>query len=374
VNKNIVVVLSGGSAVEMNWEDQCSALLYGCLSGQAGASAVINILTGKVNPSGKLSESIPLHHEDTPAYSYFPGREKTAEYRESLYVGYRYYDTASVPVRFSFGFGLSYTSFTYADLKLSSNKASFTLTNTGNIAGAEVVQLYIGKEDGTIFRPRKELKGFKKVFLEPGESKHVEIALNDQAYRYYNVLSNRFEIEGGEYQVFVGASSMDIRLTGNVKVKGTGAVAPYLADKLPSYYTGKIRNVSDEEFEVLLDGKIPPTKWDQSIEIDRNDSVSQLFYAKGVWGRLIYKVMKRIKLRAEKRGKPNLNILYLFNMPLRVLAKNSGGLVNMAMVDSIVEIMNGHFFRGFGSLITSWFNKRKEGKILVQQLQKNSKG
>ncbi len=183
VNPNLVGVISAGSAIEMPWHHYLKAMLHCYLNGQAGAGAVLDILMGKVNPSGKISETIPRRLEDTPAYRYYPSQERTSEYRESLYVGYRYYDTAKVPVLYPFGFGLSYTSFEYSDIKVTDEKVSFTIKNTGNYDGAEVAQLYVGLPSAKVFRPEKELKGFVKVYLKAGESKEVSIAFDDKTFR-----------------------------------------------------------------------------------------------------------------------------------------------------------------------------------------------
>ena len=188
-NANVVIVMSAGSAVEMPWLDKCKAMVHGYLCGQAGAGAVLKAILGEINPSGKLSESYPVKYEDCSSAPYFPAKERTVEYREGLYVGYRYYDTAQVPVLFPFGFGLSYTTFEYSDLKVTDKEASFTLTNTGKVDGAEVAQLYVHAVSGKVYRPAKELKGFAKVFLKAGESKTVTIPLDDKAFRYFNVPS-----------------------------------------------------------------------------------------------------------------------------------------------------------------------------------------
>ena len=197
VNPRIIVVMSAGSAVEMPWIDQCQALLWAGLGGQASAEAVLRVLTGEVNPSGKLSETFPVTYERTAISRYYPGKEKTSEYREGVYVGYRLYETADLPVRFPFGFGLSYTSFEYANMDVSDTQISFEITNTGECAGAEVAQLYVSLPDATVFRPKMELKGFVKVHLEAGETKRVRIRLDDKTFRYFNVKTNRFEVEGG---------------------------------------------------------------------------------------------------------------------------------------------------------------------------------
>ena len=197
VNENVVGLLSAGASIEMPWHYCCKAILHGYLTGQAGASAMLNILTGKVNPSGRLSETYPLRHEDTPAFRHFPSTQRNSEYRESIYIGYRYYDTSKVRVQYPFGYGLSYTTFMYSDLKVDADGATFTLTNTGKMDGAEVVQLYVGLPNAIVFRPEKELKGFRKVFLKSGESKEVRIDFDDKTFRYWNVKTNGWEVERG---------------------------------------------------------------------------------------------------------------------------------------------------------------------------------
>lgn len=361
-NPNIVVVLSCGSAVEMPWLGHCRALIHASLSGQAGAGAILDVLTGVYNPSGKLTESYPVKYQDTPNYRYYPGLECSAEYREGPFVGYRYYEKANIPVQFPFGFGLSYSTFSYSELSVSATEVSFTLENTGALAGAEVVQLYIGKNDSAVFRPVKELKGFQKVFLQSGERKAVTIPLDDKAFRYFDVTANRFETESGEYQIYVGSSSADIRLTGEVAVKGTAVPSAYDSEKLPHYFSGKVTEVSDKEFELLLGRPLPNGKWDRSKPLGRNDTFAQLFYAKSPVARLAYKVLSSKKRKAEESGKPDLNILFIYNMPFRGMAKMMGGMFDMKMVDALLFLFNGHFFRGAGRLIKAFLTREKPHK------------
>jgi len=248
-NPNIVVVLSAGSAVEIPWLDDCAALVHGYLAGQAGAAALLNVITGAVNPSGKLAETYPIRHEDTPAFRYFPGTERTAEYREGPYVGYRYYDTAGVPVRFPFGFGLSYTEFAYSALTVTDSEVSFTVTNTGAVDGAEIAQLYIGRNGTGVHRPAKELKGFVKVPLAAGHARTVTIPLDDKAFRHFDLASDAWLVETAEYTVHVGANVADIRLTGSLAVQGT--IAP-IAPAVPGPYdTATITDVDDADFSAL---------------------------------------------------------------------------------------------------------------------------
>ena len=174
-----------------------------------------------------MQQDYPVRYEDTPAFKYFPSEERNSEYREALYVGYRYYDTAKVRVLYPFGFGLSYTEFQYRDLTVNPEGAEFTLTNTGNRDGAEVAQLYIGMKNGKVFRPAKELKGFQKVFLKAGESRRVHISFDDKTFRYWNVRTDQWETEGGTYTIMIGASCLDIRLRTETEIEGTTDTYPY---------------------------------------------------------------------------------------------------------------------------------------------------
>jgi len=368
VNPNVAVVLSCGSAVELPWADSCKAIVHGYLGGQAGAAAMARILTGKVNPSGKLAETYALRYEDTPARKYFPGAERTAEYREGPFIGYRYYDTAQVPVRFPFGFGLSYTTFAYSDITASDKAVSFTLTNTGARAGAEVAQVYVGKKSSALFRPAKELKGFVKVFLEAGESRTVTVPLDDKAFRAFNVKSGKWEVEGGSYEIYVAAAVNDVKLTAAVAVAGALSALPYDSAALPSYYSGRVSDVGDREFETLLGHPIPAARWDRTRPLERNDTISQLCYAKNPIARFVYGRIAAMKNKSEAAGKPDLNILSIYNMPFRGIAKLMGPMVNMEMVDAILFIVNGHFFRGVGRLFGAWWRKGRQDKETAQIL------
>lgn len=359
VNKNIVVILAAGSPVEMPWADDCAALVYGGLAGQAGAAALLKVITGQVNPSGRLSETIPLRYEDMPVSAYYPGRQYSSEYREGLYVGYRYFETVGKETRFPFGFGLSYTTFEYSDLAVTEQQVSLTLKNTGKMAGAEVVQVYIGCPDGKVFRPAKELRGFAKVYLEPGESKTVTIPLDDKAFRYFNVKTGRWEKESATYKVMVGASVQDIRLTGTVEIKGTDAPCPYDSATIPSYYSGRVENVSQAEFETLLGHPVPESNWDTGRPLGINDALCQMYYAKSLLARLAYKYMERSKRKSIASGKPDIMVLVFYHMPFRGLAKLTGGKVTMDMAHALLEIVNGHFFKGSRQLVRAYFAARK---------------
>ena len=360
VNPNVIIVMSAGSAVEMPWLDQCKALVHGYLCGQAGARAMLRVIMGEVNPSGKLSESYPVKYEDCSTAPYFPAKERSVEYREGLYVGYRYYNTANIPVTFPFGFGLSYTTFEYSDINVDGNKVTFTLTNTGKRDGAEVAQLYVYAVKPGVYRPNRELKGFAKVFLKAGESKTVTIPLDDKAFRYFNTVTGKFEIDGGSYEIQVGASVEDIRLTASTWVEGSIAPLSEDAAKLPSYFKGDIQGISDKEFETLLGYPIPDGKWSGTIQA--NDAIAQLYYAKSFKARLVWKIMTNMLNKSIEKGEPDLNITFIYNMPIRAIGKMAGGMCSQQMCDGILDIVNGHaigFIKGFGKIIGGFFKQRK---------------
>ena len=229
LNKNTVVILTNGSAVAMPWANNVDAIVESWLGGQAGAGGVIDVLFGKVNPSGKIAETFPVKLEDTPAYFNFPGEEGDALYGERLFVGYRYYDYKNIEPLFSFGHGLSYTTFEYSDLRILNKNITdkdelsvkLKIKNTGELKGKEVVQLYVKDEQSSLIRPKKELKKFVKVELMPGEEKEITFNLYARDFSYYDSKRNTWIAESGSFVILVGASSRDIRLTENIALKST---------------------------------------------------------------------------------------------------------------------------------------------------------
>ena len=366
VNPKIVVVLYSGSVVETPWLDNCQALLYAALGGQAGAGAVADALTGKVNPCGKLAETWPLAYADVPSAADFATRRKTVEYREGLYIGYRYFTTAEKAVRFPFGYGMSYTTFAYSDMAADEQGVSLTVTNTGSVAGTEIVQLYVAKKNSELFRPAKELKGFARVTLAPGEKQRITIMLDDKAFRFWNVKANRWEIEGGEYELLVGASVEDIRLCEKISVHGTATVHPYEDRDLDCYYKGDVLHVSDADFEKLLGHPIPNGK----TKIDRNLTLGELNHARSPLGWLVWLVLTILLDVSYKRGKPDLNILFQYNMPLRALAKMTNGAISMGMVDGIVMELQGFWILGLVRVIYEAI----KNVVLNAQMEKRLRG
>ncbi|MEY8517145.1 glycoside hydrolase family 3 C-terminal domain-containing protein [Lachnospiraceae bacterium 29-84] len=366
VNPNVVGIISAGSSVEMPWHYSLKAILHGYLNGQAGAGAILDILTGKVNPSGRLNETYPVKHEDTPAFRHFPSTERNSEYRESIFVGYRYYDTSKVRVQYPFGYGLSYTTFDYSDLEINEKEVEFTLTNSGAADGAEVAQLYVGLPNGKVFRPAKELKGFKKVFLRAGESIRISIPFDDKTFRYWNVKTNQWEIEGGKYELMVGACVADIRLVGTIHRAGTTNDFPYSKEQMPLYYSGLIQKVEDGEFACLLGYSPASGKW--SGDLDINDAICQMYYAKSPVARMIYNRLTAMKKKSEDQGKPDLNILFIYNMPFRAIAKMTGGAVSMDMVRGMVKVVNGHFFKGIKQIVAGYFTNARLNRAYEKKL------
>ena len=367
LGKQIVVVLSCGSAVEIPFVEDVDAILHCYLNGQAGAKATLNILSGKVNPSGKLSETFPIKLEDVASSDNFPSHTRTIEYREAYGIGYRYFDTANVPVRFPFGFGLSYTKFEYKNLAINEKGVSFEITNVGDVKGKEIAQLYVGLGKSEIIRPTKELKGFAKVELEPGQTKKVEISFDDKTFRYFNVKTNKWEIEKGSYSIMIASSSDNIRLEGSINQNGTGAEAPYNKADLPNYAVGNLRHVPDAEFAALLgrdipDGSLPFYKKNRLV-VDYNTTVKELRYAKRWIGRLVGKAIPwfaRVLAKIGKKELSNTLVMGVVHQPMRGWSRFSQGGLRMSQLDGLIMMFNGHFWKGLHH-----FNKegRKYKKI-----------
>ncbi|MEG0305705.1 MAG: glycoside hydrolase family 3 C-terminal domain-containing protein [Oscillospiraceae bacterium] len=364
---NVIVILSGGSAVEMPWANKVGAIVHGYLGGQAGAGAIADILTGKVSPSGKLAETYPLQYKDTPSYKYYLDNNIVAKHAESIFVGYRYFDTARVAVQYPFGYGLSYTSFEYSQIKYSDNKVKFKIKNTGKVAGAEIAQVYISKRNSQIFRAVKELKGFARAFLQPNEEQEVVVALDEHAFAYFDTSLNEWAEEGGEYNILVGASSQDIKLEIVTAKAGTKPSTLYSVDRLPSYFKAEIHNISDAEYEVLLGRKLPAQTFDASKPLDYTAIIEHGKYKRG-FARLLYNVIRLAQWFFKVTGNYlwKNNIMFLMNLPYRQLARMSNGLVNTAMLDGILVMANGQFCKGLTAVLKAR-KAKKEKRILNRE-------
>lgn len=368
--KKIVLILECGAPIEMPFADRVDAILHAYLAGEAGARAIINILVGKVNPSGKLAESYPYGYADCPSADHFGKNDKNIEYREGLYIGYRYYNGDKIGgARFPFGYGLSYTTYKYDNLVVSKDGVKFSITNTGKVDGKEIAQMYIGMKDSKIFRPIYELKGFKKVFIKAGETVEVNIPFDEYSFRYWDTKENKFETEGGTYQIYVGPSSKELPLTGEIKVEGKDASGVYDKEKLPHYFSGDVRQIGDDEFKELLGGELPPK--DEAfvkkhrIVVDYNSSISDLHYAKGFAGRLFAGSIRfaiKFLRKIGKRTTANTLVMGVYYNPVRALSRMTGGAMSMAQLDGLIIMFNGHFWKGLHHFNKMGRARKKEKK------------
>ncbi|MDR3215977.1 MAG: glycoside hydrolase family 3 C-terminal domain-containing protein [Clostridiaceae bacterium] len=361
INKNTVVVLVGGSPVRLPFMCKVNALLNMYLSGEAGGEAASDLLFGVVSPSGKLAETYPVKLTDSISEPYFGMGPFTVEYRESIFVGYRYYDTAEIPVQFPFGFGLSYTKFEYSDFIVDKKSlidgesltASFNIKNVGKVSGAETAQIYVAAPKTSVFKPAKELKGFEKVFLNPGEEKSVSITLDPRAFKFYNTAISDWYTESGEYQILAGASSKDIRLSENVNVTSSAPDAPlpdFRADA-PGYYDIKhCGGLPQEQFEALYGSKSLSNEPAKRGEFTINSTIQDI--AVTSFGRFTRKVL-RIGLKIISSNSENAAMLTKSAdyMPLR--SATGWGSLSPYSVFAAVDIYNGvkgsvkKFFKGF---------------------------
>ena len=341
-NPNTVVVLMCGCAVECPWADSVKGILYMGLCGEAGGEAVANLLYGKVNPSGKLAESWPFFYEDVPSSETYC-KPSDALYAEGIYVGYRYYDKAKMPVRWPFGYGLSYTEFAYSDLKIDGNTVSVTVKNVGSFAGAEVVQLYVSSPQDRIHRPVRELKGFKKVFLQTGEAQTVTFTLSD---RSFSVWQDGWKVPTGRYTVSIGGLSAVIEKTGEALLIPTWQETSW-------YQTCKGKPYQ-KDWETMLGLKYtPPVLKKGSFTMD-NTVMEMKDYS------LIMKIMfKAVEATIAKgfdgkKDYENPEFRMLINSsagsPLRSM-QISGGMKG-GVLPGMLLIANGHFFRGIWKMIT----------------------
>lgn len=355
-NPRTIVVMSAGGVVETPWIGDAEALLHTYLGGQAGAEAIVDILTGAVEPSGRLAETMPIALADTPTAGAFPSDARTAEYREGPFVGYRHYETAGVPVAFPFGFGLGYTTFAYTDLEVDFAGVSVTVTNTGDRAGAEVVQLYIGRVGASgVVRPTHELKGFAKVRVEAGASVRVAIPFGERTFRVFDRSSDSWCIEAGDYEIAVGANVRDLPLRATVTRDGVDlGTLPEVLVPLQS----SASPVGTAAFAALLGASAPDPAWG-AAPLGRNDPMDRLKDARSGLARAAYRMLDRRRKKAEAAGEPDLNVLFLLNGPFRVISKMSGGLATERLTAAALTLVNGQTLRGLGRVVAAFFAGRR---------------
>ena len=346
-NPNTAVVLAGGSVVHMPWVDDAKALLNSGLGGQASGAAVANILTGAVNPSGKTSETYPLSFSDNPTYGNYPGGPVTSEHRESVFIGYRYYDAAKKEVLFPFGHGLSYTTFEYSDIKLSADKikdtdtvtVSFKIKNTGDVDGAEVAQVYVADKESTIYRPVKELRAFKKVFIKAGEEAEVSLELSKRAFAFYNVELGDWQVETGEFDIMVAASSRDIRLTATMTVESTvDAAIPDYRATAPNYYND-VANITRDDFAAVY-GALPSPEIDKNKKIDLYSCLNDARHTK--WGGRLCGLIEKIMsgMGSDANGDGKMLAAMATQIPIRNFIAMSMGAFSPAQAEGLLKMLN----------------------------------
>lgn len=350
----IVVVISAGSVIEMPWLNKVAAVVHGYLGGEAGASAMWSVLTGQYNSSGRLAETYPMKYTDVPFGMDFPSKKRDVPYLESLFVGYRYYDTAKKHVRFPFGYGLSYTEFAYEQLQINQHGVQLRVKNIGQRPGRETVQLYVGKHDSPLMRPSKELKGFQQVELASGEAKTVIIPFDDKTFRYFDAQKHTWQVETGTYQIMIGADVEDIRLQGEYEIEQ--GVHPQVkpGNAMRKYKDCRLDLITPDDFAVLLGHDLPAAPFWQNHQLQATDIVAEMDQAHSGLARFAAHRLKKGIEKSQRAGKPNLDLLFNYNMPFRAMAKMTGGQIDNAMVGDILQIVNGHFWRGTGHLIADY--------------------
>ena len=366
VNPNVTVVLSGGGAMEMPWIDKVRAVLFTGLSGQASGAATVDLLYGYENPGGKLAETFPIKYEDAPSSKYFPGKRYLTEYREGIYVGYRYYSTAGEKVLFPFGHGLSYTKFEYSELAVASSSikegesldVTFTVSNVGKRDGAEVAQIYVSHPSNATFQPALELKGMKKIFLAAGESKRVTVTLPPRAFQYWCTPEHEWAADSGEYLIKVGSSSADIRLQSAVSVTAKARKSSSVGGW---YAHPTAQAVSDEDFSALLGRPLSQEKpLPAKGSFTQDDCFNDMAPTSG-FARFIIKIARSIICMQMHAPKDDPNCLMMHEVmvtsPIRSLSFSSQGMFNERMAEGLLTILNGKFWKGVGLIIKN-INKK----------------
>ncbi|BDZ65294.1 glycosyl hydrolase [Agromyces mangrovi Wang et al. 2018] len=371
LGRRVVVVLAGGAPVELPFADEVDAMVLGYLGGQGLGPAIADMLTGRANPAGKLAETYPLQYSDVPGAASFGRTEATSEHRESIYLGYRYYDKVGAPVRYPFGHGLSYTTFAYSDLGADATTARVTVANTGAVAGDEIVQVYLEAPDaaaGQVRAPR-ELGGFARVHLEPGERATVEITLAEHAFQVFDTGIHDWRVAPGAYTVLAGASSRDIRARVAVDIEGERVDL----GGSPNYTTGRVTAVDAAEFESLLGRPLPPATWPTGRPLTRDDIIAQT-KGRGGFASVLHALIEGTSRALMALGRPHAsnNVRFAFDLPFRSVERMSGGTVDAAMIDGLLLMVNGRFWRGARRTLSAWWAHRSRPARTAQRMRPES--
>lgn len=377
VNDKIAVILFGGSPVQLDWTDNIKTLLNVYLPGEAGGEAILNTIIGKVNPSGKLAETYPIALSDYMPDKYYGCGPRTVEHRESFFVGYRYYDKANKIVKYPFGHGLSYTKFEYSDLTVNGDTVTFTVTNIGNYDGYEVSQLYIAAPKSKLLKPVKELKGFAKTFIKVGESKTVTITLNERSFSYYNTKENCWSIEGGDYEILIGASSRDIKLSTVVNKASDGKQIPDYSNCQAYFNLDSIDEIPASDFEELYGDKLPSNLPKQRGEYDHNTTIGE--FSSCIIGKIFVKLAPAV-IKSQVKNADYTTMLMLqqgmTEMPLRGLKGITSGLLDDEFIEGMLMWGNKKRFVGFFRMLWGMLmslrniirkdNSNKERRALIK--------
>ena len=357
VNKKIIVVINNGGVVELPFVNNVKGILHTYLLGDAQERVVTETLFGTINPSGKLTESYLMSYNDYSVKNTILKSNDTSIYNDSIYVGYRYYDSFNTRVLYPFGYGLSYSNFVYQNINVVQDdeynfKVSFNVVNKSDIDGKEVCQLYVRHKGSKNYKPYQELKGFKKVLVRGNGSENVSIVLDKHAFEYYNDLTHQFEIEEGIYEIAIGSSSRDLRLIKYLNIKGKEANLRFDRDALVSYYEHK--HLEYFEFMKILGHKIEKN---ENSSYTYNSTINDV--RKKLLGRIIYRKIKKQYLVANNFLPANMAIEMLDFVPLRMAVSLSNGAFDIELCDAIIVALNKGFLSGSRSIMKYMKGKKK---------------
>ena len=350
-NPNTVVVLSNGAPVSIPWLQAPKAIIEGYLAGQAGGTAMADILFGAANPSGKLAETFPWAASDVLADQWFPGQHRQVTYCEGLAVGYRQFLTSATPVMFPFGYGLSYTEFRYSNTQAEAVsqdpiavKVRLDVENVGRYDGAETVQVYVHAKDSAVFRPEIELAGFAKVELISGEQRAVEIQLNQRAFAVYDVGTSSWTVPEGTYEIRIGASSADIRASHTVQLAGTGVLSDEMLTRYPADYLERLKAAPTDTFAQALGH--PVAEPEPALPYHLNSSVGELtatWLGRKVRQRIIANFLQGMGANSNDKTLNKMMAEMANNMPLRGIAMFSRGKLPFHLLEILIAVMNGEY-------------------------------
>lgn len=355
-NSNVVVILVGGAPIELPWINDIKGLFLAYLGGEGVGKAIVNLLFGDEVPCGKLAETWPIHLKDTPCYNYFPGGRLTSEYRESIYIGYRYYEKAEKEVLFTFGFGLSYVKFKYSDLKLNNNiyslgesiKIDFNITNCGSMSAREIAFIFVSHKSCKVFLHKKELKDFTKIYLNANETKNVSIKLDINSLCYYNTLIKDWDVENGEYKIMICSSSKDCLLEKSIYINSNNKAQPDLAKKVPIYYNLAKNDfkVDNKSFEALYGKTLPISDSKPTRPYTLNNTLVDIRHT--FIGKFINIYADKIikKIAKSEQGQEGMMSATIKEMPFFALVSSGEDIISESMMNGIIDMLNGHYIKG----------------------------